>query len=431
MHSLHQLLLSALATLAVGLKPGDEEITGQIPLGDPKVDGIKLPWEQQNDNTNNPFPDLELEDEYSLPPSWQGPSHCVGEYCLFSNPTFGTDGIAMVTTPQSAWISVNFRPVADKTVESTAYSVAPIPGKGLGIVANRLIKKGEIIMQRTPAVMIHSKPHVELQPEVREKVYEAMINALSETAREKFLAQYGDTVRDKIDNNAFRMFVGDDQHEHESHLGSFPEIARINHDCRPNLHYRLTNITHTTVAVRDIPAGEELTISYIYGQASKKTRTKELQDWGFNCSCSQCTLSGFETAASDARVREIKRLEKEIEDKMTKGGKEIKPEMAGKLVQLYLDERLHAYLAPTYTRAALIYSMFGNEEKARELATEAVGALTREYGAHAKDIPSMRQLAENPKGHWSWGIKVVSEEPKKKWKLGGKKQNATETVKGK
>jgi hypothetical protein len=82
--------------------------------------------------------------------------------------------------------------------------------------------------------------------------------------------------------------------------------------------------------------------------------------------------------------------------------------MGGKLVELYLEERLDAYLAPTYTRAALIYSMFGNEEKAVAFAREAVGALEREVGPHARDIESMRRLAEDPKGHWSWGVKATS-----------------------
>jgi hypothetical protein len=86
----------------------------------------------------------------------------------------------------------------------------------------------------------------------------------------------------------------------------------------------------------------------------------------------------------------------------------MRPEMGGKLVELYLAERLDAYLAPTYTRAALIYSMFGHEEKAREYAREAVGALERETGPQATDIESMRRLAEDPRRHWSWGVMATS-----------------------
>jgi hypothetical protein len=174
----------------------------------------------------------------------------------------------------------------------------------------------------------------------------------------------------------------------------------------------MANLTHTTVAVRDIPPGEELTVSYIFGKTARAQRLSQLSEWGFTCQCSQCTLPARESGASDIRIRLIKELEGEIEKIMGRpGGQGVRPEMAGKLVELYLEERLDAYLAPTYTKAALIYSMFGNEARAREYAREAVGALERETGPHAKDIGSMERLAENPKGHWSWAIKVTSGRP--------------------
>jgi len=163
------------------------------------------------------------------------------------------------------------------------------------------------------------------------------------------------------------------------------------------------------VAVRDIAPGEELTVSYIYGKSIRAERQSQLQEWGFTCTCSQCTLPEAEVGASDNRVRQIKELEDEIETLMSRaGGKGMKPEMGGKLVELYLDERLDAYLAPTYTRAAPIYSMFGHEERATEYAREAALALERETGPHAADIGSMRRLAENPRAHWSWAVKVTS-----------------------
>lgn len=88
----------------------------------------------------------------------------------------------------------------------------------------------------------------------------------------------------------------------------------------------------------------------------------------------------------------------------------LRPEMGSKLVELYLEERLYAYLTPAYTRAALLYSMFGHEEHARNYAREAVGALEREKGPRAGDLPSMRRLAENPQSHWSWGVMATSGE---------------------
>ncbi|KAK0670962.1 hypothetical protein QBC41DRAFT_354526 [Cercophora samala] len=412
MYQLRPLLLFSLGVLATAVRGDDSKI---------EIPEVNF--------------DLEGEHTGELPSPWEGPSHCVsGDHCLYFNPA-GNDnnGQVLITTPNYAYLTATFPKITSETqISPDSFHLAPIPGKGNGFVADRLIKKGEVIMQRQPSFLVHADAHIDMKPEVQEKIYQTALSKLSKDAQEKFLAQFGDGVRAKIDKNSFRIVVDPSGDKESGHLGVFVDVSGFNHDCRPNVHYRITNTTHTTVAVRDIHPGEELTISYIYGIARRSTRQKELQDWGFECTCSQCTLNSLEIDASDARVKEIKRLEEEIEDKMSRRGEEIKPEMGGKLVDMYLEEKLFAYLAPTYVRAALIYSMFGNEAKAKEYAEEAVGALTREYGTHAKDIESMRELAADVKGHWSWGIKVVNEdkEQKKKtetWKLGQAKGKKNET----
>jgi hypothetical protein len=42
----------------------------------------------------------------------------------------------------------------------------------------------------------------------------------------------GSSMYDKSEMNAFRMFV-DGDHEHSAHLAVFPEVSKMNHDCRP------------------------------------------------------------------------------------------------------------------------------------------------------------------------------------------------------
>ncbi|KAK4240433.1 SET domain-containing protein 5 [Achaetomium macrosporum] len=345
---------------------------------------------------------------YKLAPPWVGPEQCFTEFCLFSNRDAG-QGMALVTTARNAYLTAHYPAPPASGVEPTAFYEEEVPGKGIGLIANRKIRKGEIIMQRVPALLIQDTVHMDLDPEVREQLYQTAVDRLPEATQERFLRQMGNTLFDKVEKNAFRMFV-DGDHKHSLHLGVLPEVSRFNHDCRPNVHYRIANLTHTTIAVRDILPGEELTISYIYPQVPKSERQSRLREWGFVCTCSQCTLPPSESSASDNRIRQIKQLEEEIEAIMARGpgGEGLRPEMGGKLVELYLQERLHAYLGPTYTRAALIYSMFGNEQRAREYAREAVGALEREVGPHARDLESMRRLAEDPRGHWSWGIKVTS-----------------------
>lgn len=167
-----------------------------------------------------------------------------------------------------------------------------------------------------------------------------------------------------------------------------------------SLHYRINNITHTTVAARDIAPGEELSISYIGQMHTREERMTRLRRWGFNCTCAQCAMSDEEAAASDARLRTIEKLEADLgifnETLLT-------AETGAELVRLYEEEHLHIYLAQALTRAALNFALFGQTERAREYAREAAEAMDREVGPHSLDAKSMRLLAENPKAHWTWG----------------------------
>ncbi|EAQ93058.1 hypothetical protein CHGG_01293 [Chaetomium globosum CBS 148.51] len=333
----------------------------------------------------------ETSQTYTVPPPWKGPEHCHVEFCIFSNPESG-EGMSLVTTSRSAFAVAIAETPLSTGLEAGSFYEAEIPGKGSGLIANRTIRKGEIIMERPPALLIQAEPHVDLEPEVRDEVYQAAVDRLPEPARARFLRQVGSTIYDKVERNSFRIFVDGDR-KHSAHLGVFPEVSKFNHDCRPNVHYRLNGLKHTTIAVRDIPAGDELTISYIYGRASHATRQSQLREWGFTCTCPQCTLNATETGASDNRLRQIEALETEIERIMgARGAAGLRPEMGGKLVELYRAERLDAYLAPAYTRAALIYAMFAEAERAREFAAEAVGALERETGPWAKDVQSIEMV---------------------------------------
>jgi len=63
----------------------------------------------------------------------------------------------------------------------------------------------------------------------------------------------------------------------------------INHACQPNSWWTFNGCEFQLRAVRDIAAGEELSISYIGITASYKSRQENVtKDWGFECSCLLC-----------------------------------------------------------------------------------------------------------------------------------------------
>jgi hypothetical protein len=167
-----------------------------------------------------------------------------------------------------------------------------------------------------------------------------------------------------------------------------------------SINYRINNITHITVAVRDIALGEELTVSYIDCTIPHAERTRRLHDWGFTCSCAACSASAAEIAESDARLERIRALEAALDNFAEE---RVTAHSGGQLAALYETERLDIYLGPAYTRAAINYALFGDVVNAQAFAKLAIEAVLRESGPLAEDLAPMRALAEDPRKHWSWG----------------------------
>lgn len=120
-------------------------------------------------------------------------------------------------------------------------------------------------------------------------------------------------------------------------------------------------------------------------------------------------MSDAQVAASDARIERIATIQAHLE-KMVAGQIPIDTALADELVQGYEDERLWTSIGQTYTRAALLHSLRGNEKEARELAKKAAEAMELEYGVQNKDAQAMKLLSEDPTAHWSWNALKRSEQ---------------------
>ncbi|RMZ88873.1 hypothetical protein DV736_g3892, partial [Chaetothyriales sp. CBS 134916] len=95
--------------------------------------------------------------------------------------------------------------------------------------------------------------------------------------------------------------------------GVFPTIARLNHSCIPNaqgnFNRNVAEGSFTIHALRDIPAGEEITVSYLHDElASRDEREQWLhQIYGFWCKCGIC--SGGHQAHNSSKRRQKLRYE--------------------------------------------------------------------------------------------------------------------------
>jgi len=79
-------------------------------------------------------------------------------------------------------------------------------------------------------------------------------------------------------------------------------VSRINHSCCPNVSnkFYVPAFAFEVFAVRDIPAGEEITTTYVDVFAPAAERQDQLEEYGFQCTCPACA----DPAAFD-RIRGI------------------------------------------------------------------------------------------------------------------------------
>lgn len=171
-------------------------------------------------------------------PEWDAPSHCDGTYCVYSNRQLG-GGIVLVTTKENADKLARLQGF-DSTEQtgsndSTPFFVTSVPGKGMGLVTNRTIKRGERIMIRTPTLMVHRKLMDDIEPMgATLRMLDAAVMKLPAQRRRAYMRQMGQfgghKIVDILHTNSFQM---DLETEDGHHYGNFPEISRFNHECRP------------------------------------------------------------------------------------------------------------------------------------------------------------------------------------------------------
>ncbi|KAI3342187.1 hypothetical protein F4824DRAFT_445340 [Ustulina deusta] len=339
-----------------------------------------------------------------LPPSsssvqWDGPEHCINGTCIFSNAA-QNGGISLITSPQHAHVIQSYAVDVDGGAYPPPYHTEEIDGKGIGLRANRSIAKGEVLMVRGPTLVAQTEALVELEVSVRDMMYEFAVARLPKNRRDAFLGQMGRDIHDKINTNSFQFFVHGTDEKGTRHLAAYPDVAKFNHDCRPNVHYRITDTTITAVAARDIQQGEELAISYVDIFLPSRKRKERIRSWGFECACALCQGLKNETVASDKRLRRIEQLKDDLNNFQEM---KVTADTGAEYAALHEEEGLHAHLGSAYTRAALNFALFGDEERAREYALRAAEELHIEKGPESGDAQAMKVLADDPTAHWTWG----------------------------
>ncbi|KAJ3486497.1 hypothetical protein NLI96_g4196 [Meripilus lineatus] len=205
--------------------------------------------------------------------------------------------------------------------DSKAFSVERVQGKGLGLVANRMIAAGELIYSERP---IYAAPRILSCPpdqtDANGIFFRAAMKELSTESRRKFFELHNaypsdvDCVPGILNTNCLPLCI--DASNPISHVGCFPTLSRINHDCCPNAKYsfNLTTFRGEVRAMRLIRAGQEITITYTHLDQPRRERQRALsQARFFTCACKTCSLPLDRRNESDARRERIQTF-KQLED---------------------------------------------------------------------------------------------------------------------
>ncbi|KAJ7211799.1 hypothetical protein B0H12DRAFT_1276662 [Mycena haematopus] len=159
-----------------------------------------------------------------------------------------------------------------------AFRLDTVPGKGMGAYSTRDLKTGDLILCERPLIISARGVPVPRMPNFTDEMYfQHSLNVF-----EKHCAIAGRTV-------CAQRGLG-------IRVGLLPSKTDL--PCSPNTcsHFDKPSFSYRLYAVRDIPAGEELTYPYVDAEVPTAERQKSFEPYGFVCTCPACT-----DPSSDAR----------------------------------------------------------------------------------------------------------------------------------
>lgn len=203
---------------------------------------------------------------------------------------------------------------------SPSHQVTSLPGKGLGMVASRNIHPGELIMAEPPLLMVPwwVKGIEYNKTRERTQILEVQLKQLSAGQRKGFW-QLADCKANpgepsSLDGiwrtNNFALGASGLRVDN----GLFLNISRFNHSCCPFAEFTWNprKRRQELRAIRNIPCGTEITISYFslaVAARDRRGRKEYLQtNYGFPCDCPACSLKGQEGEEDDFERAEVTRL---------------------------------------------------------------------------------------------------------------------------
>ncbi|KAL1676779.1 hypothetical protein EV122DRAFT_184274, partial [Schizophyllum commune] len=187
------------------------------------------------------------------------------------------------------------------------------PAAGLGMFAQKDLDMGDLILAERPLAVIPAFVLGGASKSDPEKLLDQLTALMDPHARSAFFAladcHQGPCQALGI-SKTNGIGLGDDlvypdDSSDPTYIGVFDRASRINHSCSPNAvyHFDLQSFCLDVRAIRPIPKGEEIFISYSDSLLRPaKRRQRSLQNYKFRCTCSACANADI----SDERRASIK-----------------------------------------------------------------------------------------------------------------------------
>lgn len=286
------------------------------------------------------------------------------------------------------------------------YSIQPIPGRGLGVVATSKILRGTRIISEPPLFKFPALAAV--NPSMEDLITQKL-SGLSNDEQREFFSLHNAHPTSKLGGilrtNGF--ILGSEGTEAGICLGA----ARINHACNPNTQNTWNaNIRRLTVhAVKDIEVGEEITITYADRRAAYASRQRQLKSaYGFDCSCEVCSLPEAQRQQRDRNTEEIARLDYVLGDPVRTVSSPLECfHDARTLLRLLEEEDIgDARVARAYYDAMQVAIAHGDQARAKVFAQRAYDVRIVCEGEESPAAIKLKSLIAEPFMHQLYGTSM-------------------------
>ncbi|KAF8754331.1 SET (Su(var)3-9, Enhancer-of-zeste, Trithorax) domain [Rhizoctonia solani] len=296
------------------------------------------------------------------------------------------------------------------------FDVVDIPGRGKGVIANRDIKQGELLIREKPLFIVPTRPGVDPS-----QLIGGIVDALPSTDKAVFLALSYAKPNVSAQDIPFEIFQTNAISAGQRGTGLFPRTARLNHGCSRAFgavySWRDAEGVLVVHAIRDIPKGQVCTIiirhsasgtgctkpgvqeiltTYTNTKRRRSDRQAHLRaHYYFDCACSVCSLPKEESAASDRRLGQMADAYSMFS---LWGSDNIKGTEAIKTAKKIWRGQLAA-------DAAHVAAAHGDAKSARQWATLANKWYGIELGADSPQCKAAQAIVHSPSSHAAWGTR--------------------------